>query len=159
MKYMSFVTAMVAGALAMYYLDPARGRRRRALLRDRMDARRRDIERYAWKNARRASDRVRGITAETRARMVPAPEPVPDGQLAGRVRAEMGRLVSRPGAVDVSVSNGYVRLGGRILAHERHGLVSTVAKINGVNGVEDLMLVYEGPDNIPELQGRPSGQS
>jgi len=140
---LNFVTVMVAGAAAMYYFDPQLGRRRRALLRDKMLARKRNIERYAWKNARRASDRVRGVAAEARASAVKPSEPIPDGQLAARVRSEMGRCVSRPGAVDVGVSNGYVRLGGQISAHERRELIATVKAINGINGVDDQMRAYD----------------
>lgn len=136
---LNFVTAMVAGAAAMYYFDPQAGRRRRALLRDKMVSRQRNIERYAWKSARRASDRVRGVAAEARASAVRSSEPVPDSQLAARVRSEMGHCVSRPGAVEVSVSNGYVRLGGQIPAHERRELIATVKSINGINGVDDQM--------------------
>jgi osmotically-inducible protein OsmY len=142
---LNFVTAMVAGAAAMYYFDPQLGRRRRALLRDKMASRQRNIERYAWKSARRASDRVRGVAAEARASAVKPSEPIPDSQLAARVRSEMGRCVSRPGVVDVSVSNGHVRLGGQIPAHERRELIATVKAINGVNGVDDQMRVYDPP--------------
>jgi osmotically-inducible protein OsmY len=151
--------AMVAGAAVMYYLDPDMGRRRRALLRDKMVAGRHDTERYVRKSARRASDELRGVAAEVRASAGLAPAPTSDHQMTERIRARMGRLVSRPGAIDVTVSRGRVRLSGHILARERQELISTVTKMDGVEGVDDQMQVHDEPGNVSELQGDTRGKS
>ncbi len=54
------VAALTAGAAAMYLLDPRMGRRRRALVRDKMLASRRDVVRYGRGQAKRAADHLRG---------------------------------------------------------------------------------------------------
>lgn len=147
------VAAVAVGVAAMYYLDPQMGRRRRALLREKMESWRHDAGGYTLAKGKRAADRFRGAMAETRSGLGLGHGLASDRQLAERVRSEMGRLVSRSGAVHVDVDNGLVRLSGHILADEREPLVSTLAAMQGVRGVEDRLSVHAAPGNVPELQG------
>lgn len=145
--------AMLAGAAAMYYLDPDQGRRRRALVKDKIIAKRHDVERYARTSTYQASNRIRGAAAEAKADAGLTPAPETDHQMVERVRAEMGRLVSHPGAIDVFASEGRVCLGGHILTGERHGLVSAISAMKDVEAVDDQMQAYDQPGNVSELQG------
>src|SRR5690606_41858308 len=70
-----------------------------------------------------------------------------------RVRAQLGRLVSHPGAITVTAHAGDVTLSGQILAAEHQTLLSAVRAMAGVNRVDDRLQAHESPGNIPELQG------
>jgi osmotically-inducible protein OsmY len=139
------------GAALMYVLDPERGKRRRALVRDkavraahkasdRIDARSRDLR-----------NRARGAAAEVKA--MTRPEDVPDAVLEERVRAEIGRVVSNPGAIEAAAIGGTVVLSGPVLASEIDGLLSTARGVRGVEDVENRLQVFENAEDIPSLQG------
>jgi osmotically-inducible protein OsmY len=139
------------GAALMYVLDPQRGKRRRALVRDkavhaahktsdRLDARSRDLR-----------NRAHGVAAEVKA--VAGGEEVSDAVLEERVRAEIGRAVSNPGAIEVSAIGGTVMLSGAALTNELDELLSTVRDVRGVDDVENQLQVYETPGDVPALQG------
>lgn len=145
------VTAMAVGAVAMYYLDPQSGRRRRALVCDKLESLRHEAQDYAQSKGTDAANRIMGLAAEARSNL--ADGPVGDQQLAERIRAELGRLVTRPGAIEVAVERGVACLSGKILAAEHETLVSAVAAMQGVLGVDDRISVHPGPDDVPELQG------
>jgi osmotically-inducible protein OsmY len=141
--------AFAAGAAAMYYLDPETGRRRRALVRDRGIAARHDLEDYASATSRRASDKLQGTAARTRSRV--SREPVDDEQLHERIRSRLGHVVERPGDIEVQVRDGYVVLSGSADEEEIDELVSTVAAIKGVEGVDNLLTV-DGEGNASQQQ-------
>lgn len=146
------VAAVAAGAAAMYLLDPRLGRQRRALLREKMEARRHDVEDFARSKSRRLAGRLRGTLAEAQSN-IGSPEPVSDQQLTDRVRSQLGRLVSRPGAIDVTAADGCVSLSGHIVTAEHDKLLSEISAMDGVTSVDDRLAVYDQPGNIPELQG------
>jgi len=150
---LNYAAAAVLGATAMYLLDPRLGRRRRALLRDKVVAGRHDVDRYARKTGKRAADHLRGMAAEARAGAGLGAHPPGDRQLEERVRAALGRAVSNPGAVDVGAADGQVCLSGKILASEHERLIAEVSSVAGVESVEDRLEVYERPGFVPELQG------
>src|SRR6185436_5550374 len=89
------------GALAMYFLDPQQGRRRRALARDRVTHAAKAAGEAGSVAARDAVHRAQGLVAETRRRF--SDDPVSDEVLAERVRAALGRAVSHSHAIDVFV--------------------------------------------------------
>lgn len=60
----SFFYGMALGSLAMYILDPAEGRRRRALMRDKMVRIKNDVSGYTEKTARDLKNRTQGVVAE-----------------------------------------------------------------------------------------------
>jgi hypothetical protein len=139
------------GAALMYVLDPERGKRRRGVVRDKavraahktgeaIDARSRD-----WRN------RARGVAAEVQA--MTHREEVSDEVLEERVRAEIGRVVASPGAIEVTSAGSVVTLSGSVLASEVEDLLSTVGRVRGVSDVENRLQVYETPEGVPALQG------
>ena len=141
------------GASVMYLLDPERGRRRRAILRDGISARASDSERFLKKSGRDFGNRARGMAAKTR-NLFPA-GPVEDDVLAERVRSKMGRYVSRPSAIEVSAVAGRVTLSGPVLADEADRLIRAVESVRGVEEVEDRLELHGDPGSVPELQGGP----
>jgi hypothetical protein len=60
------IAALGFGALAMYYFDPASGKRRRAQLRDQMTHLRRETRHYAKGTLKHARNRAHGVVAEAR---------------------------------------------------------------------------------------------
>ncbi|HDR8963713.1 TPA: BON domain-containing protein [Burkholderia vietnamiensis] len=134
---LNLVAAVACGAAAMYFLDPASGRRRRAYVRDKAAAGRDGVADYASAQARRAADHARGAIAGLRADWFAGE--ADDVQIAERVRAALGHLVAHPRDVDVSVEHGHVRLSGQVEETERHAVVDGVAGLRGVQTVEDAM--------------------
>jgi len=134
------------GAALMYVLDPERGKRRRALVRDKavravnrasgtLGARSRD-----WRN------RARGVAAEVKA--LTRSERVDDAVLEERVRAELGRLVSNPGRVDVTAVGGTVTLSGPVVVSELGDVLYAVLGVSGVVNVENRLETYASGDDI-----------
>jgi len=132
------ITAFAAGAAAMYYLDPATGRRRRNLARDQAIAAGHDVEHYARAKSRRVAGRARGVLANVKASV--SRQPVDDEQLHDRVRARLGHLVERPAAIEVRVDSGHVALHGSALAPEIDAAVRGVARIGGVESVDSQLI-------------------
>jgi uncharacterized membrane protein len=145
------LTAFALGAAVMYYLDPGRGARRRALLRDKLVHLANKAEDAAETTARDLRNRTRGLAAETRGRF--ADDDADDPVVVGRVRAEMGRVVSHPHAIIVTARNGVVTLSGAILADEVDSLLSRVRHVRGVRDVTDRLEIHERAGNVPALQG------
>ncbi len=141
----------VSGAAAMYWFDPQSGRRRRALARDRSAHLLRRAEALVDAGARDLAHRVRGRAAEIAARL--ESEPVDDVAVERRLRSELGRVTSHPGAITVSCDDGIVELTGLILEDELPAVLARVAKVRGVRGVENRLEVPEQPGSIPALQG------
>lgn len=148
----SLLTGAAIGAGTMFLLDPDRGARRRALVRDKfvrathktadgLDALSRDV-----------SNRARGAAAEVQGRL--RRDDVDSRKLTGRVRAELGRVVSHPRSIDVSVSDdGCVCLSGPILSSEADAALSAIASVRGVCSVEDRLERHETAEGVPALQG------
>lgn len=143
--------AATAGAALMYFFDPQRGNRRQKRLRDRVVHGAHAGADFIGTARRDSVNRLHGIAAEARTALRDdAPE---DELLAERVRAELGRLVSHPGAIEVDAANGLVRLTGYVFASEHETLIEEVEKVRGVETVEDLLEVRATADGIPALQG------
>ena len=137
-KPLATIGAAAAGALAMYYLDPELGERRRALLAE--------LVRNGLPGERRQPQRTR---LPRRAYLRPTyADPRTDAELRDAIQARLGRMVSHPGAIDVSVDNGVVRLSGRILAKERDGLLAQVQQMTGVQKLVNAMTAHDLPQEI-----------
>jgi hypothetical protein len=138
------------GAALMYLLDPDRGKRRRALLRDKTVHLLHATGDTLDVALRNAAHRAHGLIARTRS--VFAPQRVPDAVLAERVRSNIGHVVSHPGSVEVAVRDGRVTLAGPILAGEVDGLLARASRVRGVAGVENQLKIHEEPGGVPGLQ-------
>ena len=139
------------GAALMYLLDPNRGRRRRAYLRDQAVHARRMLATAADKGVRDLRNRAVGAVAAAGSRV--RADDVSDAVLVERVRAALGRVVSHPHAIHVSAEGGRVALSGAILAGEEPLLIRTIAHVRGVKAVENQLERREEPGDVPALQG------
>jgi uncharacterized membrane protein len=139
------------GAIAMYFLDPQQGRRRRARTRDRLGHVAKVANEAGKVTARDAVHRAQGLVAGTR-RLFDA-QAVPDETLGQRVRSALGRAVSHPHAIEIFVDRGHVDVSGPILADEVRPLLKCVRLVPGVRGVSDQLTVYSEAGHVSALQG------
>lgn len=149
----SLLTGLGLGAGLMYLLDPDRGRRRRALVKDRMSHAAHVASDAAGATGRDLAHRTAGVGARLRGAV--ARDEVDDEVLVERVRACLGRKVSHPHAIEVSASDGVVTLRGPVLRSEVPGLLRSVSRVKGVRRVESQLQEHESPGNVPALQGGP----
>lgn len=146
-----FLGAAAAGAISMYLLDPDHGRRRRAVMRDRLASGISRLDDATSVASRDLQNRARGIAHEVRARFTL--EEVPDEILCERVRSRLGGAISHPGAIEVAALSGRVTLSGAVLEREYVRLLRTVWAVRGVADVEDRLAVYESAAGVSALQG------
>jgi uncharacterized membrane protein len=133
---MSFVTGLYKGAAvagAVWFLDPRSGRRRRAIVRDKV----RHAVRQARATLLRASTdldrRVHGGVAQMRARG--ETDDASDEVVCERVRARLGHVCARPGEIGVRCLLGAVTLRGRIGREEHGRALAAVRRVRGVKSV------------------------
>jgi hypothetical protein len=150
-KGMTLGLGLGIGTGVMYLLDPDRGKRRRALLRDKCVSATRKTGEGIETTARDLSNRARGIGASIQSKFTSA-EP-DDAVLIDRVRSKLGRVVSHPGAIEVAAENGNVTLSGPVLETEADSLLTCIKGIQGVNEVANNLEVHKEPGNHPALQG------
>ena len=148
---LAMLAAVGAGATLMYLLDPDRGARRRAMLRERVTSSLREADERFRATRRDLANRARGKLAETRSRLTP--EDVDDEVIVGRVRAELGHHVSHSGALEVESSRSVVTIGGPVLADEVDTVLQVARKVRGVREVVSRLEVHETAGNVPGLQG------
>ncbi|HSV20447.1 MAG TPA: hypothetical protein VLR71_18680 [Casimicrobiaceae bacterium] len=149
----TFLRGAALGAAAMYLLDPDRGRRRRAIARDKL--RRGATQASAFVDAARRDARHRIQALRARATRLRASEQeVGDLVLIERVRARVGRVVQHPHALRVGALRGRVQLSGPLLADEHARLLAAVRRVPGVREIDDSYLaLYESAEHISALQG------
>jgi uncharacterized membrane protein len=136
----------------MYFLDPARGRRRRALLRDKGV---RAVSETRWamgKTSQDLANRAQGLMSAGKS-LMHMREDTPADILIARVRSKIGRVVDHPSAISVIAEDGCVILRGPVLKHEHKRLVSAVSSVRGVREVIDELEVYKQAEDVPGLQG------
>src|SRR5262245_52616983 len=143
------------GAGLMFMLDPVRGRRRRALTRDQIAHAARLLTRATGMTSRDLNHRAQGMLAE--GGQFFRREEVSDDVLVERVRARIGRSVSHPPAISVTVNDGHVTLSGPVLAQEANRLLSGVSSAPGVKGGENVLTVHKEAENISRLHGGRAG--
>ena len=146
------LTGLGLGVGLMYFLDPERGRRRRALVRDRLTHAARVSGDAVGATGRDVAHRTSGAGARIR-RLVNRDGRTDDRVLVERVRSQLGRLVSHPHAIRVAASDGIVTLRGPILEAEAPRLLSAVERIRGVRSVTSELEEHAHPGNVPALQG------
>lgn len=139
------------GATLMYLLDPDRGNRRRALLRDKLTWCTNKTGMYLGKAGRDARNRAQGLVAE--ARNAFRREEVSDDVLVARVKAELGRHAVHHRALEITASGGRVTLRGPALSAEVDELLRAVSKVRGVTGVDNQLEVHEQAGGVSSLQG------
>jgi uncharacterized membrane protein len=147
----SLLTGLGAGLALGYLLDPDRGNRRRARLRDAAVHGARLTRDGLGATARDVGHRTYGTVASVRraARRRRADDRV----LVERVRALLGRYVSHPHAIDVDAHEGVVALRGPILKLEVDPLMRAVGRVSGVVDAINNLEQHETADSVPSLQG------
>jgi uncharacterized membrane protein len=140
------------GAGLMYLLDPGRGRRRRARMRDKLAHALNKTGTAIDTTARDMRNRARGLVSEAGSRLKRG-EGVSDEVLVERVRSKMGRVVSHPHSIQVSADHGRVRLSGPILEREAVRLLSCVSSVRGVESIDNQLQEHQLADDIAGLQG------
>jgi hypothetical protein len=151
MSTRDLLTGATVGAALLYILDPNRGAKRRAVLRDKLLRAGRVVGDGAGATARDMSNRARGVAASVRGQF--SDEDVSDDVVCERVRAKLGRASSHPRALDVDVRDGAVTLRGPILASEVRDVLAVAAAVRGVQEVVDELEPHETAVGIPSLQG------
>ena len=148
----ALLTGLGLGVGLMYFMDPERGRRRRALVRDKVAHATRVSAHAVSGVGLDLSHRAAGLVARARGAWRPAP--VDDEVLVERVRAKLGRFVSHPHAIRVTASDGCVHLRGPVLQSEVPRLVRTVARVAGVRDVINGLDAHAGAGRVPAPQGQ-----
>ncbi|HEX6308165.1 MAG TPA: BON domain-containing protein [Longimicrobiales bacterium] len=138
----TFVLGFAVGAGLTYLLDPDRGGRRRALVRDRLVHAGHEAEDLTRSTARHVRNRARGLAHEARARLTE--RGVDDRVLEERVRSEVGRKMSY-GDLDVTASWGHVTLAGTVAGEDLQDVVRTARGVRGVESVENRLTVQAEP--------------
>lgn len=150
-KGLTFGAGLGLGTGLMFLLDPDRGRRRRALLRDKCAWSARKTGEAFEVTKRDLVNRAQGIASSIQSKF--SSEPADDSVITDRVRSKLGRVVSHPGAIEVSTQNGRVNLSGPILAEEVPYVLGCVNRVSGVKEVMNNLEVHEAAENHPALQG------
>ena len=145
------VVAAAAGALATHFLDPQQGRRRRALVRDKVVSRLGKMDEAGRVIAQDLRNRTQGTIVDLWHRV--GAEETGDEVLVERVRAKLGRVVSHPGSLEVTARAGVVTLRGPVLKREVKRLMQAVWAIPGVHGVEDRLELHAQAGGVSGLQG------
>lgn len=150
-KTVSILSAAGLGAGLMYFLDPDRGHRRRAMTLDKAIHAAKVMAEGMGRVWRDATNRSRGMLAES-ARVFQREAP-DDRTLAARVRSKLGLLVRHPRAIEVLAHHGHVTLRGPVHAEEVETVLSHVEHIRGVTSVANELDVHDRTEGIPALQG------
>jgi osmotically-inducible protein OsmY len=127
-----------AGLALMFFLDPASGRRRRAVVQEKSVHYARQAAHTREALARRVLGHIRGAIAAIREQVQPE-EPVEDAILLERVRAAMGHMVHDPRGVDIRVRCGTVILKGPASATQIEELMACAGRVRGVREVENRL--------------------
>jgi hypothetical protein len=157
MRITDLIQGMIVGAGVMFMLDPDRGKRRQALVRDQAVSTVRSKKQAIDVMQRDFVNRSRGVmhTMQNRSNRTT----VSDHVLEERVRSAMGRHTSHSGAITVNCTNGEVCLSGDILANEIQDLVRVVQRVPGVRSVCNELTVHGTNEGISNLQGNGTRQS
>jgi hypothetical protein len=138
------------GGASLFILDPDRGARRRALVRDKAAWMKRKTQDAASATRRDLGNRLDGLRSRARARL--ADETVDDYRLQERVRATLGRVASHPRAIVVSAKSGWVTLTGDAIEAQIPSIVSAVENVRGVEGVQNEIRPHTEAAGIPSLR-------
>jgi len=158
-KGLALLSGIGVGTGLMYLLDPDRGRRRRALMRDKLVSVTKKIGDLGGKMSRDLRNRVQGLTAEAATALTEGN--ILDIVLVDRVRAAVGRLPGDFKDIQVSAHNGVVTLSGHAWANELPGLLAEIRNVSGVRDIVSELKVEREADNLlpHEARVRSAGQS
>lgn len=138
----------------MYYLDPLRGKRRRALVRDQFVR----IQHRTGNRGRAATlnlfQRTRGLAVRSGSRIrssVIKPD-TSDPVIIAHARAILGHSVSHPRSVEILANNGQLIVSGELNRAEASRLFRRLRKIPGVMDIESRVISEGRPFQIRRFQ-------
>ena len=141
MRFKALFAALGAGV--MYFFDPQQGRRRRAMVRDRVPAFFRQGGRRAERAARAISAEAYGVTQKVK-HLREEEKDYDDVTLARKIETEIFRDADAPkGQVDINVVDGVVQLRGELESTEL--IAELEAKTRNVTGVKDVENLLHTP--------------
>jgi osmotically-inducible protein OsmY len=149
----ALVGGLGLGAALMYIFDPDRGKRRRALIRDKVEAAGNKLSDTADKMQRDLRNRAYGVVAETKS--IFRHDEVTDDILVDRLRSRLGRIPVHIGSFNISANDGVVTLRGKILADELPRVLRAARFVRGVKEIDNQFEVHERAASVPALQGQP----
>jgi len=137
----AFVAGLAVGAVGAYLFDPADGKRRRHVARDRLAALARRGAREAERKSRYARGVAEGAVAEATGGDGRPAEELNDPALARKVESEIFRDPDAPkDRVDVNVADRVVYLRGTLEDPDRAAALARAAgAVEGVERVENLI--------------------
>ena len=143
---LAVLAGAAAGAVAVYFFDPERGRARRAHFVDWAGAR----LRRGWRAANQLGARTASNATAFPQKMVSlrsGPRPADDLTLRDRVESEVFRNAGLPkGQINLDVESGVVTIRGQVEnAFQIASVEKAVLKVPGVVGVENLLHVDGTP--------------
>jgi hypothetical protein len=131
----TFLGMASLGAALMFLLDPDAGRRRRALLRDKLVSKTKDTAKFVRRQGTRVRERMQGAALEKYA--AAQHQQVPDDVLVSRVRSELGHAISNVGLLQITAQNGKVSISGSVHPGE---LVRLEERLEQLSGLHSWML-------------------
>ncbi len=158
LPWMNLLGGVALGALAMYVADPSQGRRRRALLQDKVSSAGYRTSKLVNQTMRDARHRLSGLQAEAMRAISPRDvKPLDNHVLEARVRSRLGRAMPGLHGIDISADEGVVTLSGPIENEAAQRLLDTVAAIPGVESVRHDLQSTEARSGL--LSGLLAGRS
>lgn len=129
------------GAIAMYLADPNQGRRRRALVQDKMRSLSHKTSGAVSAAMHDAGNRLSGIQAQANRMMSQGArsKPIDNHVLEARVRSKLGRAMMNSHFIDVAADAGSVTLKGSVPPDDKQHVVTLVRSIPGVLEVRDKL--------------------
>ncbi len=144
LPWMNLLGGVAIGALAMYIADPSQGRRRRALLQDKVSSASHQTSTLVNRTMRDARHRLAGLQAEAMRAIAPREvKPLDNHVLEARVRSRLGRAMPGLQGIAIAADDGVVTLSGSIDDEAAQVLIDAVAAIPGVESVSDALLREE----------------
>ncbi len=138
--WLSWMGGIALGAIAMYIADPVQGRRRRALIQDKLTHVTHATSRLMDQTLHGAHNRWSGLQASAMRMISPRQaKPIDDHVLEARVRSRLGRAMSHMRDVEVHAHQGAVTLSGNLDSEAQEKVVRLVAAIPGVDTVLGTM--------------------
>ena len=145
MRLRVFLIGLGAGALLALFADPASGKRRRAMARDKPGAYRRRSSRQVAAGGRSVRTAIQARKAQLAHRR-PADRDYDDATLTDHVRSELGRDPLAHQGILVNAQHGVIQLRGQVGSEDDiEELVKRTEEINGVRAVENLLHVPGTP--------------
>lgn len=133
----NLLSAIGLGAGCMYLYDPHCGKRRRAVLRDRLLRATRRAGAWLDRAVRDAENRIQGTASEWEALF--DSHPPCNEKLEQRVRAQLGHVASHPHLVQVRAENGRITLIGHAPLGETQAIVAAAYRVRDVCSIDNQL--------------------